>query len=203
VGLAAVGQARCRWPRYWSCWCTQHVVWSGVEVISLRPRRVLVIHKNSNCAPGTDTEHQLWNCKKPRISQFCIFTNQQNARQYNIYRYSISYPYRIRCCITIFIRTGEEGWGGPFILKTQTPHGTRWFKYDREKLDFFTHKSSRSYLNHLVHKIVTIETLVVYNTVVTQEFVLNCDYKILRDYFILYNQVSIVTILCTTWRFSF
>jgi hypothetical protein len=28
---------------------------------------------------------------------------------------------------------------------------TRWFKYDRDKLWLFTHKSSRSYLNHLVY----------------------------------------------------
>jgi hypothetical protein len=33
--------------------------------------------------------------------------------------------------------------------------------------------------------------------------ILNCDFKILRDYFIAYNQVFIVKILCTMWRFEF
>jgi hypothetical protein len=33
--------------------------------------------------------------------------------------------------------------------------------------------------------------------------VLNCDFKILRDYFIVYNQVFIFTILCTLWLSNF
>ena len=35
------------------------------------------------------------------------------------------------------------------VTKTTTSY-TRWFKYDRENCHLFTHKLSRSYLNHLV-----------------------------------------------------